>query len=169
MTVEYDGKIRPLIGGMRSSRTEHPNQLYGCLWQNNSTWLRNGPEFIGISLHLSNEQWQRFHGEYFASIDRKYGCTVPESYYSLAGKLNLIATGQFKKFVRESTGNTVSGIVISKASMMYLPRFSLVEPSAKLDELVEIHSQGFKESPMSLKRALAEFIDDTNRWYEDQR
>ena len=129
MGVIGDDEIRPL------SYAKDPNTLQGYTWKLKDVDSPD-PEFVGISLHLTEEQRVAFHTEHFAASDRKYGKRVPGSFTYAAEVLDVIASAEFRRFVEESTGDQIKGLLVLKCTMMYLQRFNLIRPSVKIDDLV---------------------------------
>ncbi len=163
MSVIAEDDIMPLS----YERRVDPNTLFGYTW-NLKDVDSPIPEFVGISLHPTEELRTAFHEEHFAAHDRKYGRSVPGRFAYADKVLDVVGSHEFYRFVQESTGERVRGLIVLSCSLGFLQRFGLLDPPSQIDELVRLHGQGFVEKPISRKGVLQEILDDTTKWYLDQ-
>lgn len=173
MTAIGDDRILPILGVEALTVNDYLTAygsspvLFCYGWEHANTFLPNGSQFVGISLHLSSEQQDAFHRQLYDSYDRRYGKEVPDSYYRLTERFVMAVDDVLYRYVEESTGRKIFGVFVGAPNLKYLPRLGLVQPSTSFDNILQLHGDEYTEQLMTVQKVLKELSDDTHLWYTD--
>ncbi|MCB9362695.1 hypothetical protein H6504_04620 [Candidatus Woesearchaeota archaeon] len=159
--------------------SEEKVNLYAAIWMIHDTALPNFKDLLGISLHNSTEARRAFAQKSAEADKRKYGNTVPDSYYSLrksdkTHELNAFVTVQARTeltdFIQiESLGREVGGVFLTVPTVVLLPRMGYITSGGSfIETLAEQYKDQYKHGLMTPKRFFNEVSEDTRLWYNAQ-